>query len=90
MAIQAKVQPGLAATHNFITDHDPGDIEECLDDDEGDLDPNPGIPQENEFGILADSAVTPADKAQAMIMRDGIAQAMWEDYQRVLQMRGEQ
>jgi hypothetical protein len=88
MAIQAKAPPGLAATHNFIVDHDPGDIGEYLEDNEADLDPNPGHPQENEFGTLADGAVTLTEKHRAMAKRDDIAQAMWDDYQRVLLSRG--
>jgi hypothetical protein len=88
MAIQAKVPPGLTATHNFVMDHDPGDIHEYLEDnDEEDLDPNPGYPQENEFGTLADGAVTRAEKNRATARRDSIAQAMWEDYQRILLSR---
>ncbi|KAF8156547.1 hypothetical protein B0H34DRAFT_658132, partial [Crassisporium funariophilum] len=79
MAIQAKAPPGLAATHNFIMDHDPGDINECFDEE--DLDPNPGHPQENEFGTLADGAVTQAEKDRATEMRNDIAEAMWNDYQ---------
>jgi hypothetical protein len=58
MTIQAKVPPALAASHNFIMDHDSGDIDEYLEDNEGDLDPNPGQPSENELGTLADGAVT--------------------------------
>jgi len=88
MVIQAKAPPGLATTHNFIMDHDPGDINEYLDDNEDDLDMNPGIPQENEFGTLAGGAVTRAEKDRATAMRDGIAEAMWNDYQQILATRG--
>ena len=42
VAIQAQIPCVLAATHNFIMDHDPHNIEEHLTDDEDDLDPNPG------------------------------------------------
>ena len=42
MAIQAQIPCVLAATHNFIMDHDPHNIEEHLTDDEDNLDPNPG------------------------------------------------
>ena len=88
MAIQAKAPPGLAATHNFIMDHDPGDINEYFDDNEEDLDPNPGYPEENEFGTLADGAVTQAEKDRATVTRNDIAEAMWNDYQQVLASRG--
>ncbi|KAF8151323.1 hypothetical protein B0H34DRAFT_664762, partial [Crassisporium funariophilum] len=74
MAIQTKAPPGLAATHNFIMDHNPGDINE--------------YPQENEFGTLADGAVTQAEKDRATAMRNDIAEAMWNDYQQVLASKG--
>lgn len=88
MDVQAKVPPALAASHNFIMDHDPGDINDYLEDNEDDLDPNPGQPLENQFGRLADGAVTQAEKDRATGKRDRIAQAMWNDYQRVLLARG--
>ena len=89
MSIQAQVPPGLAATHNFIMDVDPLDIDNYLNGDEDDLDPNPGQPQENEFGTLAAGAVTQTEKNRATLQRDDIAKAMWEDYQRVLRERDE-
>jgi len=88
MDIQAKVPPALAASHNFIMDHDPGHINDYLEDNEDNLDPNPGQPLENEFGTLADGAVMQAEKDRATEKRDNIAQAMWNDYQRVLGVRG--
>ncbi|KAF8162008.1 hypothetical protein BJ912DRAFT_865117, partial [Pholiota molesta] len=87
MLIQAKVLPALAAVHNFIMDYDPTDINEYLNDNEDDLNPNPGQPRTNEFGTLANEAVTLAEKTRATLKRDSIAQAMWDDYQRVLWMR---
>jgi hypothetical protein len=87
MTVQAKVPPALAAAHNFIMDHDRGDIDEYLEDNEDDLDPNPGQPIENDLGTLADGAVTRAEKDRATVKRDSIAQAMWDDYQTVLQTR---
>jgi len=87
MEVQAKVPPALAASHNFIMDHDPGDINEYLEDNENDLDPNPGQPLENEFGMLATGAVTCTKKNRAMAKRDSIAQAMWDDYQDILQIK---
>lgn len=65
MAVQAQIPPVLAATHNFIMDHDPHNIEEHLTDDEDDLDPNPGQPMANEFRTLANRAVTWAEKERA-------------------------
>lgn len=88
MTVQAKVPPGLAATHNFIMDVDPTDIEEYLTgDDEQDLDPNPGQVRDNAFGILADGAVTQAEKERATTLRDQIAEEMWRDYQEELRRR---
>ena len=87
ISIQAQVPPGLSATHNFMMDHDPNDIDHYLDGGEDDFDPNPGQPQENKFGTLADGAVTRAEKNRATRNRDAIAQAMWEDYQQALQER---
>lgn len=89
MAIQAQIPPVLAATHNFIMDHDPHNIEEHLTDDEDNLHPNPGQPMANEFGTLANRAATWAEKERVTHNRDGIAQAMWDDYQATLQERGE-
>lgn len=84
MTVQAKVPPALAASHNFIMDYDPGNINEYLEDNENDLDPNPGEPLENEFGRLATGAVTCAEKNRATAKKDSIAQAMWDDYQDAL------
>jgi hypothetical protein len=42
MTIQAKVPPALAAAHNFVMDHERRDIDEDLEDNEDDLDPNQG------------------------------------------------
>jgi hypothetical protein len=58
MAIQAQIPPGLAATHNFIMDNDPRDIDNYLTGNlTDDLDPNPGVVVENEFGTLASRSV---------------------------------
>ena len=59
MCVQVKISPGMAATHNFILDHDPHDIDNYLiRNEEPDLDPNLGQTSDNEFGFLADGAVT--------------------------------
>ena len=88
MHIQVKIPPGIAAAHNFIMDHDPHDIDNYLTgNEEHDLDPNPGQTLDNEFGSLADGAVTRAEKERATTVRDQIAQEMWDDYQRLLEER---
>ena len=90
MAIQAQVPPGLAALHNFIMDTDPYDIDHYLSGNlEVDLDPNPGVVAENEFGQLANRAVSRAEKERAMRKRDQIAQAMWNDYETRLRAAGQ-
>ena len=88
MTVQAKVHPALAALHNFIMKHDPNDIEQYLTrNNDDDLDPNSGQPQANEFGDLADGAVTQREKLWAKAARDQIAESMWRDYQAVLENR---
>ena len=69
-------------------DHDPNNIDHYLTgNEEQDFDPNPGQVVDNEFGSLSDGAVTCAEKDRATAMRYQIAQAMWDDYQRVLEER---
>ncbi|KAF8799900.1 hypothetical protein BYT27DRAFT_7119273, partial [Phlegmacium glaucopus] len=76
--------PGLAATHNFIMDNDPHNIDHYLTGNlEDDLDPNPGVV--NESGALARQSVSRAEKDRATLKRDEIAKAMWNDYQARLQ-----
>lgn len=36
---------------------------------------------ENEFGTLANQAVSRAEKDRAVLYRDQISQAMWDNYQ---------
>jgi len=91
MNIQARIPPALAALPNFILNHDPHDIDEYLSGDpqldENDLDPNPGQPEDNEFGLLANGAVTRSEKRRATAARNIIAEAMWRDYQQVQEVR---
>lgn len=91
MSVQVQIPPALAALHNFIMEIDPHDVDEYLadsDEEESDLDPNPGQPMENEFGVLAGGHVTQAEKNQATANRDRIARAMWTDYENILAARG--
>lgn len=90
MSIQAQIPPGLAALHNFIMDTDPYDIDHYLSGNlEDDIDPNPGMVVENEFGRLADSAVSRAERERATANRDQIAEAMWDNYEARLRANGE-
>lgn len=82
MSIQAQIPPALAATHNFIMDNDPHDIDNYLTSVlQDDLDPNPRVAMENEFGTLANQAVSRAEKDRAALYWDQISQAMWDNYQ---------
>lgn len=74
MAIQARIPPALCAIHNFIRLHDADEIYEFNLDV---LDQTPG-----EFcGELAEGPALRAEKDRAELLRDNIAQAMWESYQ---------
>lgn len=88
MEIQAQIPPAMCAIHNFIHNHDPDDAAQYLSgDEEHDVNSNPGQTQENDFGVLAAAAVTSAEKTRSEEKRDRVAQAMWDDYQRVLHER---
>ena len=81
MRIQAWIPPALGAVHNFIRIHDPREIndfsfEEFYYDRDGE-----------DFGVLAVGPAGPAERLWATAKRDQIAQAMWDDYQRILQER---
>ena len=88
MDIQARIPPALCALHNFIRRHDPSDIEDYtimteLDYSHIQVD-DPGI------GDLAMHVLTAADRGHADEAREQIAQAMWNDYQHIVQEGGEQ
>jgi hypothetical protein len=88
MDIQARIPSALAALHNFILKHDSIEWDDILDMDVED--PIPGTcSEENDFGVLVHGATTAQEKRQSEVRRDGIAQAMWESYQRLLRERGE-
>ena len=73
MNIQAQIPPALVAVHNFIrvNDHDEiMDFKDILDD----------IPDVDEFGDLAEGPTGQAERIRAEATRDGIAEAMWQDY----------
>jgi hypothetical protein len=74
MAIQARIPPALCAVHNFIRIHDDDEIHDFLPNVQ---DQNPG----EFYGELAAGPAVRAEKERAEIKRDNIAQAMWENYQ---------
>jgi hypothetical protein len=77
MCLQARIPPALGAIHNFIRIHDPDEINE--------------IALEEFDGVgtceLAVGPASAAERARAMAKRDRIAEAMWLEYQTVLQER---
>ncbi|THU75903.1 hypothetical protein K435DRAFT_813924 [Dendrothele bispora CBS 962.96] len=97
MEIQARIPASLAALHNFIMDND---TENFLPDFRSDIDatdPNPGqhieahdAPFINPQGELANGLVTEQEYAEALKRRDEIAEAMWLQYQEVLQTRADE
>lgn len=74
MEVQARIPPALAATHNFICDHDPDEIFEF----EEAFDPQPGV-----YGDLGDGPARRAEVVRATSRRDQIAEAMWTSYQAI-------
>ena len=77
LEIQARIPAALAAMQNFIRSHDPKD--------EGPQTANDNIIHYNSgSGDEAGPTVAPKEDEQ----RDQIAQAMWDDYQRVCKERG--
>ncbi|KAF8165807.1 hypothetical protein B0H34DRAFT_625270, partial [Crassisporium funariophilum] len=74
MEIQAHIPPALAATHNFICDHDAEEIFEF--DDLINL--QPGV-----YGVLGNGPAQQAEVQHATLKRDKIASAMWTSYQAI-------
>lgn len=69
----------LAATHNFIRDHD---ADEILDFEDP-VDTQPG-----DYGVLGEGPARRAEVVHAMSKRDQIASAMWRSYQMVTEGMG--
>ena len=78
MDVQAQIPAALIAVHNFIREHDPEEILEFKDILED-------LPAIDEFGDLAEGPPNQAEQRRAEATRDGIAQAMWQDYQAYLE-----
>ena len=78
MDTQARLPPALAAIHNFIRKHDPHN----LDDYEDVEDPQPGLRAAGGVGEGELLAGLPkaAERRQALVRWNGIAQDMWEQY----------
>jgi hypothetical protein len=79
MQIQVRIPLALGAVHSFIHIHDPREIndftfEEFYYNGDGE-----------DFGTLVVGPAGPAERLQATAKHDQIVQAMWDDYQRILQ-----
>jgi hypothetical protein len=77
LEIQARIPAALAAIHNFIRSHDSDDNEPRTADDDAIHDRS-----NDEAGPI----FVPEEEVDER--RDQIAQAMWDDYQRVCEERG--
>jgi hypothetical protein len=75
MRLQARILPALGAIHNFIHIHDPDKIDEIA------------LEEFNGEGTheLAVGPASAAERARATAKCDRIAEAMWLEYQTVLQ-----
>lgn len=88
--IQARLPAALAALHNIIREYDQADLEDFLDDSEfADHDIDEMDLQPRNEGVLADGPPRRAEKRDADMRRDEIAERMWIQYQAVLASRGE-
>jgi len=79
MLTQAQISPALCAIHNFIQIHNPMEIEDFVNKDLVDTDPDK-LPVR---GDLAEGPADHAERQQATKDRDNIAAAMWRDYTRI-------
>jgi hypothetical protein len=77
MRLQARIPPALGAIHNFICIHDPDKIDEIA------LEEFDGVGTRE----LAVGPASAAERARAMAKHDRITEAMWLEYQTVLQER---
>ena len=75
--VQARIPPALAAVHNFIRVHDEEEILDFQDLEDGE-------PGERDYGELAEGPPNRAEKSRSEVKRDGIAQAMWDSYQTLI------
>jgi len=73
----AKVMSALVALHNFLRHHDADDIPEPWTEDDDD-----DNPADNETGATGQAATR-----RISTLRDGIADAMWEEYSAVIAQR---
>lgn len=85
---QAKIPAALAALHNFIRMHDPDD--DAQDNNGHNLEEGHSLQSSVEIEVEhLGGHISQAEKDRAGVKRDGIAMAMWTDYQRILAQRGQ-
>jgi hypothetical protein len=92
--VQAHIPAALAALHNFILQHNPADIrgqdaQLQAHSRRNSLSPDTMPGRVSDSGELRDGHISEAEKSAAKTRRDQIAQAMWEDYQRILHEGGD-
>ncbi|KAF7322355.1 putative transposase [Mycena chlorophos] len=92
MEVQAQIPSALVAVHNFIMEHDNADLDRWIIDEQA-ADGMRGFvglqeDEEIDFGFLSTAkCIGNQEKRQAERKRDDMAQAMWADYQRILNER---
>ncbi|ESK81189.1 hypothetical protein Moror_2280 [Moniliophthora roreri MCA 2997] len=91
MKLQAKIPAALAALHNFILETDNENFISDFQADKDAIDPAPGAhvdaedaPASHPHGNLASGSVTDREYQAALAQHDRIADAMWQQYQKIL------
>jgi hypothetical protein len=87
MHIQAHILAALMAVHNFIREHDPNEINEYRRNPIHDLQCGHQSEQPSDRQ-LSDGQLDQDSHMQAEARRDSIAEAMWIQYQEILQEHG--
>ena len=72
-ATQTQIIAALAALHNFIVVHDPGEISELEEELETEV-------NTDDAWSAHQAAISREERSRATKFRDNIALAMWEDY----------
>jgi hypothetical protein len=80
MRVQARVPAALMAIHNLILKFDPREDEDEPDDEDDVYDPTPRLDPDDNDELALSMVVPPEEQIEAEKRRDGIANAMWEQY----------
>jgi hypothetical protein len=90
MRVQARVPAALMAIHNLILRFDPREDEDEPDDEDDDAyDPTPRLDPDDNEELASSMVVPPEEQLEAEQRRDGIANAMWEQYVEYLRQNNE-